>query len=238
MESSLSNRLAVFRNGRVRLDQQLENEKQTIVRLTGKIDRLKDESAQLVKAVALIDRCIEVISANGIGKIESVVSAGMHTVFQDKKLSLVVEKKTGARGTSYRLLIKHRNTLGDPMRSFGGGVQNVVAFLLRIILIKRFKLAKFLAIDESFSNVSANDYSVKGNYIPEVSEMLKTLANDHGFTILAITQEPELAAGAKNIYEVVPGNDTTPPTLRKTDYLSITKKGTVSDDETNQAQES
>lgn len=229
MEQALANRIAVFRNGRNRIDQQLDNEKQTVVRLTSKIDRLKEESAQLIKAVALIDRCIEIISANGIGKIESIVSGGLQKVFKDKTLGLVVEKKATARGYSYRLLIRHGSTIGNPMTSFGGGVQNVVAFLLRVILIKRFKLAKLLVVDEGFNNVS------EGN-LAEVSTMLQTLAEQHGFTILAVTHQAKLAEAAKHIYEVIPakpGQKT--PTLRKRDYVSITQEG--EEDETNQVEE-
>jgi DNA repair exonuclease SbcCD ATPase subunit len=232
MEQGLSNRIAIFRNGHSRLEQQLENERQTIARLTNKIECIRGESVQLVKAVALLDRCIEVISANGIGKIESIVSAGMHKVFQDDTLGLVVEKKETARGYSYQILIRHGDTIGNPMDSFGGGVQNVAAFLLRVILIKRFKMAKLLVIDESFNNVSAHDYSTLGNYLPQVSGMLDTLTNDHGFTILAITQEPKLAASAKHVYEVVPGKSS--PTLRKIEYASISEDGTES--ETNKAE--
>lgn len=80
---------------------------------------------------------------------------------KDKTLGLVVEKKEGARGYSYRLLIKHGDTVGNPMDSFGGGVQNVTAFLLRVILIKRFKLAKLLVVDESFNNVSVDYIAAK-----------------------------------------------------------------------------
>jgi DNA repair exonuclease SbcCD ATPase subunit len=221
MEQALSNRIAVFRNGRNRVDIQLDNERKSIERLTNRIDRLKDESAELVKAVALIDRCIELISANGIGKIESIVSAGLHTVFKDKTLGLVVEKKETARGYSYRLLIRHGKTMGNPMDSFGGGVQNVTGFLLRVILIKRFKMAKFIVLDESFNNVSSHDYSSFGNYMPEVSAMLQTLTKVHGFTILAVTQEPKLSAAAKNIYELIPS---APPTLIKRDYDTISEE--------------
>lgn len=227
MEQTLSNRIAVFRSGRTRIEQQLENERLTITRMTNKIDRLKDEVAQLTKAVALIDKCIEVISANGIGKIESVVSAGLHRVFDDKGLALVVEKKETARGYSYRLLIQHNDTVGNPMESFGGGVQNVVAFLLRIIFIKRFKLAKLLAVDESFANVSV-DYI---NYVSNVSAMLKTLAKDHGYTILAVTQVAELAAAADHVYEVVP---TKPPTLREQSSISL--EGIGESDETDKTE--
>jgi hypothetical protein len=227
MEQTLSSRIAVFRNGRSRIEQQLENERMTIVRLTSKIDRLKEESVQLVKAVALIDKCIEIVSANGIGKIESVVSAGLHRVFDDKTLALVVEKKETARGYSYRLLIKHGDTVGNVMDSFGGAVQNVVAFLLRVIFIKRFKLAKLLAVDETFASVSV-DYI---NYLSKVSAMLKTLTEDHGYTILAVTQVAELSEAASHVYEVVP---TLPPTLREQDSISL--EGVGKSDETDKAE--
>jgi ABC-type lipoprotein export system ATPase subunit len=138
---------------------------------------------------------------------------------------LVVEKKETARGYSYRLLIRHGDTIGNPMDSFGGGVQNVAAFLLRVILIKRFKLAKLLVVDESFNNVSV-DYI---DYITNVSSMLKTLAEDHGFTILAITHQPKLAEAANCIYEVTPSK---PPVLRKRDYASISEEGAIIEAET------
>lgn len=220
MDSTLVARLSKFRVFRDQMDAGLEHERRTINRLTNRIAELKNESADLVKAVGLIDRCIEIVSANGIGKIESIVSGGLHQVFKDKTLGLVVEKKEGARGYSYRLLIKHGDTVGNPMDSFGGGVQNVTAFLLRVILIKRFKLAKLLVVDESFNNVSV-DYI---DYITNVSAMLKTLAENHGFTILAITHQPKLAEAAKNIYEVTASK---PPVLRKRDYVSISDEGTV-----------
>lgn len=195
MDSTLVARLSKFRVFRDQMDAGLEHERRTINRLTNRIAELKNESADLVKAVGLIDRCIEIVSANGIGKIESIVSGGLHQVFKDKTLGLVVEKKEGTRGYSYRLLIKHGDTVGNPMESFGGGVQNVTAFLLRVILIKRFKLAKLLVVDESFNNVSVD-------YIDAVSAMLKTLADNHGFSILAVTHQSLLAARANRIYRL------------------------------------
>lgn len=81
------------------------------------------------------------------------------------------------------------------MDSFGGGPVNVIAFLLRVIMVKRFKLAKFLALDESFNNVSSD-------YLPLVSEMLQKLCREHGFTILAVTHQPVLAGAADRVYRI------------------------------------
>lgn len=195
MEALITTRLARFRANAQAIDGQLDYETATIARHMARIKQLEEEKAQLVKAVGTIDRCIQIVSANGIGKIEGMVSDGLQRVFGGE-VRLVIEKKETARGNSYRILVKDGETIGNPMDSFGGGIQNVVAFLLRVILIKRFKLAPFLALDEQFSNVSPE-------YQPRVAQVLKTLA-DMGFTIFAVSHQSLITEGADHIYEVVP----------------------------------
>jgi len=200
MDAALVSRIGNVRSGVNRIGQQLEYESATVVRLGERIKELEEEKAQLVKAIGLIDRCIQIISANGIGKIESIVSDGLRRVFEDPTLSLVVEKKALARGNVYRLLVKQGDGEPyDPMNSFGGGVVNVVALLLRLILIKRFKLAKLIILDEQFNCVSAD-------YLPTVSTLLRTLTDKYGYTILAVTHQPILADAADSIYQVTCGS--------------------------------
>jgi DNA repair exonuclease SbcCD ATPase subunit len=206
MDSTLSTRLSKVNAAVSSIASRLEYETASITRLTARIKQLEEEKAQLVKAVGTIDRCVQIVSANGIGKIEGIVSDGLRRVFGNDQLGLFIEKKETARGNTYRLLIRKGETVGNPMDSFGGGVQNVVAFLLRIILIKRFKLAQFIALDEQFSNVSSE-------YQPKVSEMLQVLSK-MGFTIFAISHQPTITAAADIIYEVVV-DEGFPPTLRR-----------------------
>jgi DNA repair exonuclease SbcCD ATPase subunit len=211
MNQALVSRLGKVRAVASSIEQRLDYEIATITRLSSRIKQLEEEKAHLVKAVGTLDRCVQIVSANGIGKIEGIVSDGLQRVFGNPELGLFIEKKETARGNSYRLLIRKGDTIGNPMDSFGGGVQNVVAFLLRVILIKRFKLAKFIALDEQFSNVS-NEYQ------PKVSEMLKTLAK-MGWTIFAISHQPTITSAADTIYEVVV--DDGHPVLRKLDGPSF-----------------
>lgn len=206
MDQALVSRLGKVHATVSSIDQRLQYESATITRLSARIKQLEEEKAALVKAVGTIDRCVQIVSASGIGKIEGIVSDGLKRVFGNDELGLYIEKKETARGNSYRLLVRKGKTVGNPMDSFGGGVQNVVAFLLRIILIKRFKLVPFIALDEQFSNVSAE-------YQPKVSEMLKVLSQ-MGFTIFAISHQPTITAAADRIYEVVV-DDGFPPTLRR-----------------------
>lgn len=216
MDYSITNRITTFRSGAKRLEQQLVYEQSNISRLNDKIKRIEEEKLDLQKALGLIDKCIEVVSANGITKIESIVTAGLQQVFKDEPepISFVVEKKETARGYNYRLLCKQGETVGPIMTTFGGGVQNVCAFLLRIIMIKRFKLAKAIFLDESLNNINGAKNQSR------MSTMLHSLANDFGFTILAITGQKRLAEAATRIYELV--MDGGVPSLRLKEYDGIT----------------
>jgi DNA repair exonuclease SbcCD ATPase subunit len=195
MDTTLANRLAAYHGTASQVKQQLFFEEQNLTRLNARIAQIEKDKTQLVLAVGLIDRCIQIISANGIGKIESIVSGGLQMVFNDKSMGLILNKKETARGSSYELLMRQGDFTGKPMESFGGGVVNVISFLLRVIMVKRFRLAKFLALDESFNNVSEGHLGL-------VSEMLQKLCRDHGFTILAVTHQPVLAQAADRAYRI------------------------------------
>ena len=175
-----------------------EQEVKTLAELKAKMDEYAAQKAELLKAVALIDKTIGVVSANGIGKIESTVTNGLQLVFSNPDYCLRVIKKETARGNNYYLEVYKGAVAGPVLSTFGGGVSNVIAFLLRVIMIKRFKLGKLLVVDENFNNVSPK-------YLPKVSELLKTLADDGGYTIFAISHQEALSDAADHFYTVYPG---------------------------------
>lgn len=57
--------------------------------------------ADLVKTLTLIDQTIGVVSANGIGRIETTVTEGLRLVFNDPTLAFRILKAEGTRGSSY-----------------------------------------------------------------------------------------------------------------------------------------
>jgi len=210
MDQNLTSRLSRVHATVSAIDQRLAYEAATVARLTARIKQIEEEKAELVKAVGTLDRCVQIVSANGIGKIEDIVSDGLRRVFGNDRYGLVIEKNETKRGNSYRILIRKGKTVGNPMDSFGGGVQNVAAFLLRVILIKRFKLAPFIALDEQFSNVSPE-------YQRRIASLLKTLckSSKQGFTIFAVSHQPAITAGADIVYNLLVecphcGQDITP----------------------------
>jgi DNA repair ATPase RecN len=212
MDAAITSRIAEVRRTVNQINQRNLYETNAITRLHNKLGVLEKDKLLLLKAVALIDRTIAVISANGIGKIESIVTGGLHAVWgKESKLRFVIEKKETARGYSYELKMSKGDFTGKIMESFGGSVQNVVAFLLRVIMLKRFKMAKLLVLDENFANVG----NEKGHhYLEKTSAMLRELCDNHGFTIMAVSHQPILSAAADQVYRLVAREDE-PPLLRK-----------------------
>lgn len=169
---------------------------------------LETKKAHLLKCAAVLDKLTQEVASKGVGRVEQVVTQGLQVVF-GPNVACILEKKDGAKGTTYAIRLKVTTkageVVGDPMDSFGGGPVNIMSFLLRVLMIHRFKLARLLVLDESFNNVSRE-------YLGAVSALLKTLVDDHGYHILAVTHQPELAANATRAYRV--GGEIGEPTLR------------------------
>jgi DNA repair ATPase RecN len=204
--SQLRTELIELRASLSRITQRREYEEQARARQQKAMNAIEEEKTEIVQAVALIDKTIAVVSANGIGSIESTVSKGLQMVFADPTMAFKVNKKDGARGTSYFIEVQQGDHSGPILETFGGGVANVVSFLLRVIMIKRFKLPKFLSIDEQFNNISAA-------ILPRVSKAVKVLVNEGGYTVLAVTHQPILAAAADRVYHVESPGVGLPPTI-------------------------
>jgi ABC-type dipeptide/oligopeptide/nickel transport system ATPase subunit len=81
------------------------------------------------------------------------------------------------------------------INSFGGGIIAVIAVVLKIlfnIVTKRFPL---LVFDETLSFLAVN-------YIPAMSEFLKTLSKEFNIPILLVTHQKEFAIAAENCFEI------------------------------------
>lgn len=206
MDEALVRRVRSFEDFVARVEHQRDNEVSAVSRFKSKIQQLEKDKTQLVKVIGLLDRAVQIVAASGISKIESIVTAGLQLVFDDPNVSFVVEKKDGARGNSFRLLIRAGDVIGEPMDVDGGGAVNTIVFLLRIILIKRFQLGQLIVLDESFNNVSSD---LQGR----VSELLAEMAHKYKFTIVAVTQQPRLIRHADVVYRVISQKDG--PVLKK-----------------------
>jgi DNA repair ATPase RecN len=82
----------------------------------------------------------------------------------------------------------------DIENSRGGGVVNVAAFLLTIVIqLLLDPKARTFILDERFAHVSAR-------FVPNIGELLQELAQRMKIQVLLITHQPELAEAADLVY--------------------------------------
>lgn len=127
------------------------------------------------------------------GKIETLVNSGLAVIFEDS-LKLVIESSIKYSKTTFSVKISNNDVVGME-ETHGGGVLSVVAFILRVVITLLTDKRKFLVFDESLSMVSIG-------YQDRLSQFIKQLCDDLGFTVLLISHQPALSEYASIKYEV------------------------------------
>ena len=196
--SDLLLRVTALNNAVMTLEARAEAVSSQLLAARATMTGYEDQKAHYMKCTAVLDKLTREVASKGIGKVELVLTQGLQLVF-GPNVSCFMEKKDGARGTTYAIRLKVKtpkgDVIGDPMASFGGGAVNVIAIVFRVLLIHRFKMARLLMLDEATNNISRDR-------LPAVSSLLRTLVEDQGYNILAVTHQPELAAQAHDAYRV------------------------------------
>jgi DNA repair exonuclease SbcCD ATPase subunit len=85
----------------------------------------------------------------------------------------------------------------DPLDAHGGGLVDVVAFVLRVVVATHARpaLRRFMVLDEPFRHLSAE-------HTDGVGYLLRRLAETTGWQFLVVTHQRELAAHADVAYVV------------------------------------
>jgi ABC-type Mn2+/Zn2+ transport system ATPase subunit len=128
------------------------------------------------------------------GRVSSLVSRCLETVFDDPyEFKIVFERKRGRTEASL-VFIRRGLTLTDPLREVGGGVIDVASLALRIasILLTRPPSRRLLVLDEPFQRIRGIENRKR------IRDLLVSLADDFGFQIILnidIDAYPEFALG-------------------------------------------
>jgi len=127
------------------------------------------------------------------GKIEKLVNSGLAMIFEDG-LKLVIDSSIKYSKTTFSLRIDNNGVIGME-ETHGGGVLSVVAFILRVVITLLTDKRKLLVFDESLSMVSIG-------YQERLSQFIRKLCDDLGFTVVLISHQPALSEYATMKYEV------------------------------------
>jgi len=174
--------------------------------------RLEDESITVSDAIEIVQAATETRRQELRDRVESLVTRGLRAVFEreDYEFAFNVSLKGGRFGVVPVL----RSKFGDRdletgiVDGHGGGVADLVSFLLRVIVLSlaRPRVAPLMVLDESFRHVSPE-------FLRGVGTLLRELNTSAGIQFLLITHKPELLDAADRIYRASLENGATTFTL-------------------------
>lgn len=128
---------------------------------------------------------------------ERVITAAIKEAFGFDYSFVIDINSDGKRvSTKFKLINPEGNEL-DIMDSVGGGLIDVISFVLRVLILAsaKPKRSQVMFLDESFRCVSVE-------YRPKVATLLKSLSKRLGMQFLLVTHQSELLEAADVAYQL------------------------------------
>lgn len=185
-----------------RLEKQVEKTFGVYEAKVARVEQLRQEQAGLAGEQKLLEltetaltTLLQQVSVESLAAIETTISYGLHTVFDDHRLTFRFAVGQSRGQQSVEPLLVYQDVEAPILDAFGGGPAQVVAFLLRLIVCHRLGLYPLILLDESFSMVSVQ-------YVPNLARLLKELAEKLGYTFLLVTHQTEFVEHATHAYKI------------------------------------
>jgi DNA repair exonuclease SbcCD ATPase subunit len=165
------------------------------------LDRSREELRAVLGNMQVLDQASETLKRIGeqkkkatIEMFERVVTLAVKEVFGfDYRFAIEVsaEKKVL---TKFKLIDSKGLEL-DIMTSCGGGIVDVVSFVLKALMLAsiRPKRDPVMFMDERFAHLSRE-------YLPKMAQLLKSLSEQLGIKFVLVTHQPEFLEVATNGY--------------------------------------
>ena len=172
------------------------------------IKRNKIKRIELIREKNIVNQCLDVFQLLSELKkkqvkikIEALVTKGLQTIFErdDYEFEIVMQQKRGVMTAKPMLhsKFKGRDFSSEVMDGHGGGIVNVISFILQVIVLLsiRPKLERIIVADEPFENVSKE-------YLNNVADFIKYLADISGMQIILVTHKDEFLDVADKKFKV------------------------------------
>ena len=167
-------------------------------RINTEILNLEDEEEECNLTSELFRKLIDKEVTEGVQAVESLLTEGLQTVFDDQDLRVTAKVDTQRGKVSVDLFTvqvhpNQRKTTGLSREAFGGAVTTVQSVLLRIIVALRRELRPLFLMDETMP-------AFDGNYVTNMGNFLRLLCERLGLDILLVTHDPGLMETATRAY--------------------------------------
>jgi DNA repair ATPase RecN len=183
----------------------LEAELAVLERTRRELQECNDQLETLNQACVVLKTVGEQQREKTVSTFERVVTLALKEIF-DSPYAFKIEVTSDKRvQTKFKLL--HGEEELDLMTAVGGGILNVVSFVLKVLILAsiRPRRQQIMYLDEQFNNVSAD-------YRPRVAKLLKSFSEQLGMQFVMITHQSEFAAEADIVYHLSKGSDGTEAT--------------------------
>lgn len=168
-------------------------------RTSKEVSDLQAEAIELDRTASFLTSIGEEQQFRAQEAIESLVTEGLQTIFDDT-LSFHILQKVNGKAATVEFVVR-TSLPGDRvvetavLDARGGGLAAVVGFLLRLVvlLLRNDGSQKLLVLDETFAHVSED-------YLPGVGEFLRQLVDKTGVQVIMVTHQQELTEYADKIY--------------------------------------
>jgi len=168
-------------------------------KLKEEVDGLKAKLTMLDQAAAILASIGEERQAAAQKQIETLVTRGLQTIFEEDYTFHLVQSTRGKQPTVEFMVRSHlangEVVETEVMSARGGGLATVVGFLLRLVvlLLSPSKQETVLFLDESFGMLSA-EYEVR------MAEFLREIVDKSGVQIIMVTHSTAFSDVADKQY--------------------------------------
>lgn len=151
-----------------------------------------------VKASLFLQSLNDSVRSSTIDKISKIVTEAIQSI-KDKNLefTMSLEVKNNQPILEMMILDKLLGQSYDVINSFGGGICDIIAFVLRVSLLAKWtpSLSRVIIADESFKHVSVKDQE-------KVAEFIKLLCEKLGLQLILVSHSDVITKQAAKVFEV------------------------------------
>lgn len=197
-----SSRLAKLSEAVVKRRLQLDLLEKQLTRAKKDLDATRSSLIIAEKARELLNLLVDARKRQTLDKIEALVTHGLKSVFENTAYKFEVEGKIVRKQLAYVFKLSDgKFESGDIENTRGGGIVNVISFLLAVVVqLLLEREARFFVIDEKFAHVAVR-------FLPNIADLLKAFAERMDIQFLMISHHAEHIESADVSYKVVKGSD-------------------------------
>jgi len=174
-------------------------------KLDADISFLEKEEEILNLVVELFRQMADAEITEATQAVESLLSEGLYTVFEDQDITVETEVRLvrGKVSVDLHTIRKYpdgREIKNSSLEGFGGSITTIQSILLRIIVMLKQGLRPLLILDESLM-------ALENRYIETTGKLLRSLCERLDLDALVITHNPELVEYAHTHWDLKKGKN-------------------------------